>query len=211
MTRYALIFMVLVAAAGSVWWSASSSPAEASNGPQSTHERAPAVAPGGRWTATSAATTGVPAPPGNPELTPPPVESVVDLAALRRAMPDNLYWAQAAPTTDERVLAARAAFERERSRRFGSIEAGESSEKDIDAFFEGQRQLHQDYLDFCNRVLEAYGDLLPERDRGLYELGASMHRDRLAELPSRRAQAIERRRVQDERRRRWEEARSTPR
>lgn len=118
-------------------------------------------------------------------------------------MPDNVYWAFGAPTSDERVLEARTAAERKRNETFGKIQAGEASEEEIHAYFEAQRRLHQDYLDLSTRILSDHGEALPERDRGLYELGANMHRDRLAELPRLEAEAIERKRRQDERRKAW--------
>lgn len=143
-----------------------------------------------------------------PRIDPP--SPSVDLAALQRALPDNSYWAMGAPTDDERVLEARAEARREKNRRWGRIQAGEASGEEIHDFFEAQRRLHQDYLDLCARILTDSGDQLPERDRGLYELGARMHRDRLAELPRLEAEAVERKRVQDERRRAWEAAGKTP-
>ncbi len=134
----------------------------------------------------------------------------VNLAALQGALPDNVYWALGAPTTDEKVLETRKATERRRNEAFGKIQAGEASEEEIHAYFEAQRRMHQDYFDLSTRVLSEYGESLSERDRGLYELGASMHRDRLAELPRLEREAIERKHAQDERRKAWEASGKTP-
>lgn len=128
----------------------------------------------------------------------------LNLSSLQAAMPENLYWSLGAPTHDERALEARAAHSRRRNEALGKLQAGEASDEELDAYFEAQRRLHQDYLELCTRVLEDYGEELPEQDRGLYELGARMHRDRLAELPRQRAEALERKRAQDRRRAEWE-------
>lgn len=147
-----------------------------------------------------------PAEAGAPVASVPAAVTSVDLSALRAAMPENLYWALGEPTTDEVVLARRAAGDRERNRVFGRIQAGEADDAELHAYFEAQRRLHQDYLDFSLAVLSRYGEQLPERDRGLYELSARMHRDRLAELPQLEAEAVARKHAQDERRREWEAA-----
>jgi hypothetical protein len=135
-----------------------------------------------------------------------PPRSSVDLEVLRRQLPDNLYWSLGVATDDPAVLEARAAQARRWNAALGKVQAGEASDEELHAYFEHQRRLHQDYLDFSAQVLATSGDQLSERDRGLFELSAKMHHDRLAELPAQEAEAVARKQLQDQRRAAWEAA-----
>jgi len=149
-----------------------------------------------------------PQPPRSEENPPPePKESPrspVDLAVLKRQLPDNLYWTLGVQTDDPLVLAERAKAERHWNVQFGKIQSGEASEDELHGYFEHQRRLHQDYLDFSAHVLNQYGEQLSERDRGLFELGVRMNKDRLDELPRLETEALARKQAQDRKRADWE-------
>jgi hypothetical protein len=139
-----------------------------------------------------------------PEPTPQGPRSPVDLAVLKRQLPDNLYWTLGVQTDDPVVLAERARADRKWNVQFGKIQSGEASEEELRDYFEHQRRLHQDYLDFSAHVLNQYGEQLSERDRGLFELGVRMNKDRLDELPRLESEALARKQVQDRKRADWE-------
>lgn len=129
--------------------------------------------------------------------------SSVDLDALQREMPDNLYWKMGAPTSDPAVIEARA---RERARwneQWGKVLSGNVSEDEIRAYYDHRQRLSTDYLAFASRLLDDYRDVLPERDVGLLELSVRMHHKRLQDLPRELAQALERKQRQDELREAW--------
>lgn len=127
----------------------------------------------------------------------------VDLDALRERLPDNLYWRMGAPTDDPDLLRQRAA-ERDRwDKLFGKVQSGTATEQEIRGYYSHRQKLSEDYLAFATEVLATHGDDLPDRDRGLYELSARMHRDRLAENPRKLEEALKRRDEQEARREAW--------
>lgn len=130
-------------------------------------------------------------------------EYPLDLAALRARLPDNLYWKLGAPTEDPAVLQMRAEEELRWNELLGKVQSNTASEEEIRSYYDHRRELSEDYLEFARVVLEEHGDKLPERDRGLYELSARMHRDRLAEIPRQIEDALARKRDQDARREAW--------
>lgn len=146
--------------------------------------------------------------PGNPPpgFDPRRGEYPVKLDALRARMPDNLYWRVAAPTNDPELLAARAARERDLEARRGRITAGEASEQEIRDYFDERRRESQDFVALAREALTRYGDELTDRDRGLFGLGAKLHEEKLAEIDRSIADALARKRVQDERRAAWRAA-----
>lgn len=146
--------------------------------------------------------------PGNPPpgFDPRAGEYPVKLEALRARMPDNLYWRVAAPTTDPEVLAARAARERNLEAVRGRITAGEASEAEIRDYFDERRRESRDFVAVAREAVTTYGDQLTDRDRGLFELGAKLHEAKLGEIDRSIADALERKRVQDERRAAWRAA-----
>jgi hypothetical protein len=130
-------------------------------------------------------------------------EYPVDLERLRARIPDNLYWRLGAPTKDPQVLQARAAEEQRWNELYGKVQSGTASEEEIQRYYDHRRKLSEDYLAFARLVLQEYGDELPERDRGLYDLSIEMHTSRLAEIPGKIDEARARKQEQDRRREEW--------
>lgn len=117
----------------------------------------------------------------------------VDLAWLRTRLPGNLFWERDAPTSDPEVAKARAERARRSNEVFGRVQTGEASEEEIRTYYADRRKLSQDYLDLAQLVLTEKGEELPPRDRGMFELSAKMHRDRLAQIERDLADALARR------------------
>lgn len=128
----------------------------------------------------------------------------VDLDEVRRALPDNLYWQLAAPTTDEQEIERRA---RERDRwnvEYGKVLSGTGTEEEIRAYYDERARLSGDYVEFTTYLLDHYGDVLPERDVSLLQLARRLHLARLEEIPRNLEQALQRKAQQDEARARWQ-------
>jgi hypothetical protein len=127
----------------------------------------------------------------------------VDMEAVRRALPDNLYWKQGVFTQDPRVLRER---EEERARwntEYGKVLSGTGTEDEIRAYFAYRHRLSADYVEFATYLLDHHRDDIPERDIGLLELARRMHLKRLEEMPRKMAEAFERKREQDAAREAW--------
>jgi hypothetical protein len=127
----------------------------------------------------------------------------VDLEQARAALPDNRYWTVAAPTTDERVLAARAAERARWNVEYGKVLSGTASEDEIRAYFDHKARLSADYVELTTYLLDHYGETLPERDVGLLQLARKLHHARLEEYPRKIEEAFERKRAQDAARAAW--------
>jgi hypothetical protein len=128
---------------------------------------------------------------------------VVDLEAVRAAMPGNLYWTMSAPTKDEAILAARAA-ERDRwNVEYGKVLSNTATAEEVDAYYLHRKRLSSDYVEFATHLLVHYGAKLPKRDVGLLKLAIDMHLARLEEIPRQLAEAHERRIAHDVARRAW--------
>lgn len=127
----------------------------------------------------------------------------VDLDALQREIPDNLYWALGAPSDDPDILATRRAWQDEQERLKGLVVSGTGSRSDIEAYFDRRTRQSRDYVAFVERVLQQYGAELPEREVGLYELSRAMHKKRLEDLPAERERAYVRQAEQEKRREQW--------
>ena len=119
--------------------------------------------------------------------------SRVDLDALREAMPDNTFWELAAPTDDPAVLAARRAHKDRLNRALGKVMSNTGSEEEVRAYYAERERISRDYVAFTTRLLDTYGDVLPERDRGLVSLARDLHRARLEEMPRQLSEALSRR------------------
>jgi hypothetical protein len=129
----------------------------------------------------------------------------VDLARLREKLPGNMYFRLGEPTEDPAVLEMRAEEERRVNELFGKVQSSTASEEEIHQYYAYRRELSEDYIEFSRLVLEMYGDELPDRDHGLYELSIKMHKGRLDAIPRQIEDALERKRAHDERRRQWAE------
>ncbi|GHG62775.1 hypothetical protein GCM10012319_01790 [Comamonas sp. KCTC 72670] len=171
---------------------------------------------GGRTPAPPPRSMPVPAPV---DLTrpPEPVEDEntpkvhpVDLQVIRARLPHNLYWEMAAPTKDPAVLEQREASTRHWNELYGKVLSAEASVEQIREYYGHRRKVSEDFITFSQAVLSQYDDVLPDRDRGLYELSIDMHRTRLAELPAQEQDALERREAHERRREAWRQGRQEP-
>jgi hypothetical protein len=140
--------------------------------------------------------------PTSNSTTPP---AAPDLLALRRALPDNVYWSSGAPTTDPQALATRTEQQAADNVLYGRVLSGTATEDEVRRYYQAVRRRSQDYLRLAEEALRRQGDRMSERDRGLFELAARLHRERLATLPREEERALERRRLQEQRRRAWQQ------
>ncbi len=129
--------------------------------------------------------------------------SAVDLDAVRRAMPDNLYFKMSAPTKDEAVIAARQAERAHWNVEYGKVLSGTGSEDEIRNYYDHRAQLSTDYVEFTTYLLDHYRDQLPERDVSLLELARRLHLARIEEIPRQVEEALARKHKQDEARAAW--------
>ena len=147
----------------------------------------------------SAAQSGSPDTPGADDIPSPNLvaEAIghtepypVNLDALRARLPDNRYWALGAPTSDPAVARARAERARRDNTAFGRIQANEATPEEIRAYYAERRSISKDYLELAQLVLAEQGDRLPARDRGMFELSATLHRARLQQIDRDEADAL---------------------
>jgi len=181
-----------------------------------TSPAAPAPAPEARAPAPPPQAAAAPSPL---DLTrpPEPVEDEntpkvhpVDLQVIRAKLPDNLYWELAAPTQDPEELARRDAVSRRWNELYGKVLSADATVEQIREYYQHRRKVSEDFIAFSETVLTQYGEVLPERDRGLHELSIDMHRTRLAELPAQEQDALERREAQERRREAWRQGQQAP-
>lgn len=118
----------------------------------------------------------------------------VNLEELRAKIPNNRYWELGVPTSDPAEARARAERAKQRNELFGRTQTGEATEPEIRAYYAEQQRISEDYLQLSLLVLQEKGAELPERDRGLFELSAKMHKDRLIQIQRDLADALARRR-----------------
>jgi hypothetical protein len=129
--------------------------------------------------------------------------AVVDLDAVRRAMPDNLYWKMSAPTTDQDLVRWR---EEERDRwnvAYGKVLSNTATPDEIDAFYTHRERLSSDYIEFAGYLLANYGEKLPRRDVALLKLAIDMHLARLEEIPRQMSDALARHEAHEAARQEW--------
>lgn len=129
--------------------------------------------------------------------------AVVDLDAIRSALPDNLYWKMAMPTQEPRVLEER---DEERARwndEYGKVLSGQATEEEIRAYYAHRYRLSTDYVEFVSYVLDHHEDHLPDQDVGLLHLARRLHLARLQEVPRKIEEALERKRAHDAAREAW--------
>jgi hypothetical protein len=153
--------------------------------------------------------TASPPPPGAAEPGTDPAAELggswenVDMEAVRRALPDNLYWKQGVFTQDPRVLREREEARVRWNTEYGKVLSGTGTEEEIRAYFAYRHRLSADYVEFATYLLDHHRDDIPERDVGLLELARRMHLKRLEEMPRKMAEAFERKRKQDAAREAW--------
>jgi hypothetical protein len=195
---------VAALAVAGLWWLAQ--PPAAGPGRPTAAAGADAATPAG-------AAAPPPAPGVPPEAAPsePDLEgdllaeawSAVDMDEVRAALPDNLYWKNGFPTSDERILRERAEEQARWNEAYGKVLSGTGSDEEIRAFYAHRERVSTDYIAFVDYLLEHYEDRLPERDVGLLQLARRLHLARLQEIPRKTQEALERKRAQDEAREAW--------
>jgi hypothetical protein len=129
--------------------------------------------------------------------------STVDLEEVRAALPDNRYWQDHAPTTDERVLREREEARALTNELYGKVLSGTGTEEEIRAYFEQRQRASTDAIQFADYLLERHEGDLTERDQELLHLARRLHLARLQEVPRRLDEALVRKRQQDEARAAW--------
>jgi hypothetical protein len=127
----------------------------------------------------------------------------VDLEAIRREMPDNLYFELALPTEDPQILEARDAERAHWNDEYGKLLSGTASEEEIVAYYDYRHRVSSDYVQFTSYVLDHHRAELPPRDVALLELAQNMHKHRLLEIPRKLQVARERKRQQDDAVEQW--------
>jgi hypothetical protein len=140
----------------------------------------------------------------------PPSQHPVDLDKLRERLPGNLYWELAAPTKDPEVLRKRAQEAQRWNALYGKVQSNTATDEEIHQYYDHRRQVSEDFIAFASLVLQEHGAQLSEQERGLYELSIQMHRTRLAELPGQVEGALERARLQAQRREAWRGGKGGP-
>lgn len=128
---------------------------------------------------------------------------VVDLNAVRAALPRNLYWTMSAPTKDPAVREAREAERARWNVEYGKVLSNTATAEEVDAYYMHRKRLSSDYVELATHLLVNYGTKLPKRDVGLFKLAIDMHLARLEEIPRQLAEAHERRVAHDAARRAW--------
>ena len=197
-----VVVVILLVAAGTLWWGLNDRPAP----PRATSEvERPTTTLKTAGTPPDAApsaevpTAGA---PGVPESSDTPW-AAVDMAKVREAMPDNIYWKMSFPTKDEAVIRER---QEERDRwnvEYGKVLSGTATAEEVDAYYAHQQKLFQDYVEFGTYLLVQFGDKLSIRDVGLLKVAVELNMARLEELPRKLAEAQERRAAHDAARRAW--------
>jgi hypothetical protein len=131
----------------------------------------------------------------------------LDFDALRRRTPESLYWLMAAPTDDPAVLEARAQAREERNRQYGKVVSNTATVEEIRDYYAYRRKLSEDYIEMLQLIMDEHGDELSERDAGLFELTIAMHTERLAEIPSKLDDALQRKAEYDRVKAEWQKQR----
>lgn len=129
--------------------------------------------------------------------------AAVDLEAVRRAMPDNVYWRMSAPTRDPDVLRERAEERARWNEQYGKVLSNTATEEEIDAYYAHRDRLASDYIQFATYVLENYGEQLTIRDLGLLKVAVELNLAQLEEIPRQIAEAQQRRIAHEQAREAW--------
>jgi hypothetical protein len=144
-----------------------------------------------------------PADPLAEEPVPHGTWDALDMDAVRAAMPNNVYWAMAAPTKDPDLLKWR---EDERARwnvEYGKVLSNTATAEEIDAYFAERKRLSDDYLEFVVHVLANYSGAIPREGVSMLKLAGELHAARLEEMPRHQAEAHARREAHEAARRAW--------
>src|SRR5262245_18376974 len=164
-----------------------------------------------------AASAPVPAEPAAPPAAEPPAAASpetapalpplglggVDLDEVRTALPDNLYWTAAAPTSDPTLLEEREREKAFRNEQYGKVLSGTGTDAEILDYYDHRMRASTDYVALVDYLLEHHGSDLTDQDLTLLHVAKRLHLARLEEIPRRIQEARERRALQDQARRQW--------
>jgi hypothetical protein len=128
---------------------------------------------------------------------------VVDLEAVRAAMPDNIYWTMSVPTDNPAVLQEREEERKRWNTEYGKVLSNTATAEEIDAYYAHRQRLSNDYIEFGVHLLEHYGEDLPRQDVALLKVAIELHVARLEEIPRQIIEAHERAQAHDAARRAW--------
>lgn len=185
----------------------------ATHGPPSLERPDDGTSPGvASGAAPGAAADAVGLPPADggavPEGTESPFDepnawAAVDLEAVRRAMPDNLYWRMSSPTRDEAVLRQRAEERARWNEAYGKVLSNTASEQEIVDYYAHRDRLASDYVQFATYILENYGEQLSIRDLGLMKVAVELNLATLEQIPRQLEEAQQRRVAHEKAREAW--------
>jgi hypothetical protein len=116
----------------------------------------------------------------------------VDLDAVRKALPDNVYWTLSAPTKDPDELRRRADERARWNTEYGKILSNTATEEEIQAYYAERDRIYSDYIAFATYILENHGRDLSLRDVGLLKVAVELNLARLEEIPRQMREAQER-------------------
>ena len=193
----ALALLVGVALAAWRWYGRAREPALASE-----VAREPEAAPPAEAAAPPSSAPDAPAAGDAPSELPLGL-GAVDLAAVRAALPDNLYWQTAAPTQDPQLLEEREREKAFRNEQYGKILSGTGTEEEILDYYDHRMRVSTDYVAFTDYLLEHYGSDLTDQDLTLLHVARRLQLARLEEIPRKIEEARERMAVQTETRNKW--------
>jgi hypothetical protein len=128
----------------------------------------------------------------------------LDLGEVRAALPDNLYWELGAPTKDPDVLEAREKEKARRNEEYGRVLAGDASEAEVNAYYDYRERLSTDYLEFAAYVHRRFSEKLSDQFTGMLELAIKLNKERLAQIPADREDALARSRERAKIREEWQ-------
>jgi hypothetical protein len=127
----------------------------------------------------------------------------LDLDAVRAAMPNNVYWAMAAPTKDPDLLQWREEQRKRWNVEYGKVLSNTATAEEVDAYFAERKRLSDDYLEFVVHVLANYSGAIPREGVAMLKLAGELHAARLEEMPRHLAEAHARREAHEAARRAW--------
>lgn len=122
----------------------------------------------------------------------PALPVAVDLDALRKKLPDNLYWKHGVPTDDPKELERRALEDHDWNVLLGKVQSNTASEPEIAKYYDHRRKLSHDYAELARTVVADYGQNLDPQNHGIFDMAARMNEQRLQQLPIEEARAIAR-------------------
>lgn len=111
------------------------------------------------------------------------------LAELEQALPNNRYWALAAPTDIEAIKADRSEIEDEHRQRYALIENGYATELDIKQHFDYISETSQDFIEFSEYVISNYSEQLAPQNLQMHRLSIELHQSRLRGIDDQMAKA----------------------